>query len=92
MRIESMNQPSSSSVNWIRSGVAAGIATCLVYPALVFLHLPRLGLVLAAAFGPLLVLPAWALGGFLSLRGPPWQHESGSHSTSRAAPWSRPCC
>jgi hypothetical protein len=52
----------------IRTGVAAGIATCLVYPALVLLHLPRPGLVLlAAVLGPLLGIASLGLGRLLQL-------------------------
>ncbi len=42
-------------LRWIRLGVGAGLATCLIYPSLIFVPWPRLITVtFAAAVGPLL--------------------------------------
>ena len=53
---------------WIKLGIWAGLATCLVYPSLVFLHLPYAGIVvLAAALGPLLGVAGLGLGRLLQI-------------------------
>jgi hypothetical protein len=66
-----MVQTSSCSLAWIRTGIAAGMASCLAYPSLVFLHLPRAALVLvAAALGPLLGVATYGLGRLLQISRP----------------------
>ena len=52
----------------IRLGIAAGLASCLVYPAMIFLHLPYAGIVvLAAVLGPLLGVAGLGLGKLLRI-------------------------
>jgi hypothetical protein len=54
------------SVTWIRMGVVAGLSACLIYPAIIFLHLPKLALVvLAALLGPILGVTSLGLGRLL---------------------------
>ncbi len=65
------NDSSSASVVWIRTGVAAGLGVCLVYPVLVFLHLPIPAVVVfAAAMGPLLGVASLGLGKLLQIPRP----------------------
>jgi len=53
---------------WARIAVVTGLATCLVYPAIVFFPLPRLCLVVLAAFlGPLFGVISMGLGRFLQI-------------------------
>jgi hypothetical protein len=55
-------------VKAIRVGVAAGLATCLVYPLMIFVPLPTLPTVLlASSMGPLLGVASWGLREFLAL-------------------------
>lgn len=49
-------------------GAVAGLATCLVYPALTVARPPEaVAVVLAAAMGPLLAIASWGLREFLNL-------------------------
>lgn len=55
-------------VRVIQCGAAAGLATCAVYPLLLFAPLPALAtVVLAASMGPLLGVASWGLREFLTL-------------------------
>jgi hypothetical protein len=52
----------------IRWGAAAGLATCVVYPLLIFLPLPTVPtVVLASSMGPLLGVASWGFREFLNL-------------------------
>lgn len=52
----------------IRWGAVAGLATCVVYPIMIFVPLPTLPtVVLAASMGPLLGVASWGLREFLNL-------------------------
>jgi hypothetical protein len=52
----------------IRWGAAAGLATCVVYPLMIFVPLPALPTVLlASSMGPLLGIASWGLREFLNL-------------------------
>jgi hypothetical protein len=52
----------------IRWGAAAGLATCAVYPLLIFAPLPPVPtVVLASSMGPLLGVASWGLREFLNL-------------------------
>ena len=42
--MNTMQDTSFTSGVWIRTGVVTGLAVCLVYPAIIFLHLPKLAL------------------------------------------------
>ncbi len=54
------------TLSLIRIGVGTGLATCVVYPALIFLPVSRVtGAVLAAAWGPLLGIASIGLGRLL---------------------------
>lgn len=60
--------PAPNPVALVRLGGIAGLATCAVYPVLVFAPLPRLAsVVLASAMGPLLGAASFGLRTFLSL-------------------------
>jgi hypothetical protein len=66
-----VTQQPSSSVVWIRTGVVVGLVGCVVYPTIIFLHLPKLTLVvLAATLGPLLAITSLSLGTLLQLPRP----------------------
>lgn len=55
-------------MSWIRLGVAAGLATCLIYPSLIFVPLPWLITVsFAGAVGPLLGMASVGLFRLLRL-------------------------
>lgn len=61
----------SIELRWIRLAIALGIATCVVYPSLLFLSLPPLPtVILAAAVGPLLGMASLGLYHFLRLHQP----------------------
>ena len=60
-----MNDHSTTA---IRAGVAAGFATCVVYPLLIFAPLPDvLTVTLASLMGPLLGISSWGLREFITL-------------------------
>lgn len=62
---------SGVEMNWIGLAIGAGIATCIVYPALVFVPLPRLVTVtFAASVGPLLGIASVGLFRFVRLHQP----------------------
>jgi hypothetical protein len=66
-----MQNPSTASVVWIRTGVVAGLSVSLVYPAVIFLPLPKLAItVLAASMGPLLAVASLGLGELLQIPRP----------------------
>ena len=63
-----MTESPSPTLAWIRLGVVAGLASCLVYPALVFLPVSGvMAAVLAAAWGPLLGTASMGLGRLLQV-------------------------
>jgi len=63
---------------WIRVGFAAGLASCFVYPALIFLPLPyAVSAALVAAWGPLLGLGSYGLGRLLQVERPSWLSQGG---------------
>jgi hypothetical protein len=43
--MNTMRNASSTSVVWIRTAIVTGLGACLVYPAIIFLHLPKLAIV-----------------------------------------------
>jgi hypothetical protein len=50
------------ALRWIRLGVVSGVATCVIYPSLIFIPLPdRVGAALAASWGPLLGIASLGL-------------------------------
>ncbi len=54
--------PRDLVLRWIRVGAVSGVATCVVYPSLIFIPLPdRVGAALAAAWGPLLGIASLGL-------------------------------
>lgn len=56
------------ALSWIRLGVAAGLATCVVYPAMLFLPLPTAGTAtLAGLWGPLLGAASLGLARLLEI-------------------------
>ncbi len=60
------DQSPSQTLCLIRIGVATGLATCVVYPALIFLPVPKVvGVTVAAAWGPLLGVACIGLGRLL---------------------------
>ena len=64
-----MTELASQTLVWIRLGAVAGLASCVVYPALVFLPVSRvLAGVLAAAWGPLLGVASMGLGRLLQVQ------------------------
>jgi len=55
-------------MSWIRLAIAAGLATCFIYPSLIFVPLPRLvAITFAAAVGPLLGIASVGLYRLLRL-------------------------
>jgi hypothetical protein len=63
-----VTESSSTTLAWIRLGVVAGLASCLVYPALVFLPVSGVAAAaLAAAWGPLLGVASMGLGKLLQV-------------------------
>ena len=55
-------------MSWIRLAIGAGMATCFIYPSLIFVPLPRLiTVVFAAAVGPLLGIASVGLYHLLRL-------------------------
>jgi hypothetical protein len=66
-----MQEPSTTSVVWIRIGVSAALGVCLIYPLIIFLHLSKFALVvLAATMGPVLAIASLGLGKLLQLPRP----------------------
>lgn len=69
--MNAMRNASSTSVVWIRTAIVAGLGVCLIYPAIIFLQLPKLAVyVLAAAMGPLLGVASLGLGRLLQIQRP----------------------
>jgi hypothetical protein len=64
-----MTESRSVTIAWIRLGAVAGLATCVVYPALAFLPVSRVvAAALSAAWGPLLGVASMGLGKLLQVR------------------------
>lgn len=60
--------PDYDQVAVIRWGALAGLATCIVYPLLIFVPLPTLAtVVLASSMGPLLGVASWGFRELLNL-------------------------
>ena len=58
-------------VRTVNVGIVAGLATCIVYPALIVGRPPEtVAVVLAAGMGPLLAIASWDLRQFLDLNRP----------------------
>jgi hypothetical protein len=50
-----MNEKSSLSISWIKTGVISGLLACFIYPIMIFIELPQIfTLLLAGSFGPIL--------------------------------------
>ena len=79
-----MNHAYGRSRN-IYVGVAAGLATCFVYPLLIAVSLPRpLTVVLSCSIGPLLGIACWGLREFLNLSGRKVTADLGAASNAMA--------
>jgi hypothetical protein len=62
MKPENPDLEEARAVTWVRLGIGAGLATCLVYPLVTMAPLPRLPLVvLASSLGPSLALASLGL-------------------------------
>lgn len=63
-----MSESSTQTFRWIQLSVIVGLATCTVYPALVFLPLPQnAAAILAAAWGPLFGVASLGLAKLLQV-------------------------
>lgn len=76
---------SDPRVRTVRVGALAGLATCVVYPMLIFVPLPDVAtVVLASAMGPLFGVASWGLRQLLRLHRPSLAADLGAISNALA--------